>query len=130
MKFSLRQQNQSCSNLQRRSCTGSRPECSSGPSAMTGEVWRWILVAAAAGTLASGPTHIGKEWDTVGIPISLGYPNFVKTTKSEFMGIKLCFPVPVDGHLKPSIFTKRKRAVLRSLCMPSKVLGAVSVLTP
>ena len=62
--------------------------------------------------------HIGKKWETVGIPISLGYPNLVKTNKSEFMGIKLCFPVPVDGHLKPSIFTKRKRAVLRSLRMP------------
>ena len=59
-----------------------------------------------------------KKWETVGIPISLGYPNLVKTNKSEFMGIKLCFPVPVDGHLKPSIFTKRKRAVLRSLRMP------------
>lgn len=36
MIFSLRQQSQSCSNLQRRSCKRSRPKCSSGPSAMTG----------------------------------------------------------------------------------------------
>jgi hypothetical protein len=36
MIFSLRQQNQSCSNLECRSCKRSRPKCSSGPSAMTG----------------------------------------------------------------------------------------------